>query len=64
MSFFLHPSSSKDRVVAAPHAVFGRDLDELLQVQHQPVPIIVQQTVQWLEDYGRWGVCACILRVL
>ena len=32
--------------------VFGRALDELLLVQGEEVPIVVQQCVRWLEQYG------------
>ena len=33
-------------------AVFGRDLGELLEIQGQEVPFIVQDAVTWLEENG------------
>lgn len=32
------------------HGVFGRDLEELLKIQKEEIPIIVQECINYLEN--------------
>jgi len=45
----IFKSKSKEKL---PVGVFGRSLEELLSLQGEEIPLIVQQTVRWLEENG------------